>query len=211
MSLSWKKLNCALQWRQQHGKVVFLIIGNVYVMIMSSVFLYIIIFIDINTPLCVYVCVDGDASIKNGRHLWGGESVSGFARSLSFSRARWVPTNIKQEKHTHTSSESTHRCMSVYLWMKVILWLCTLWSPLTPLNIISDLEDILANNRSYDRLLAVWKGWRDATGPAIKPLYQQFVALSNEGVRELGKTSTPVKKVELYVFLSTPDIMWACD
>lgn len=100
MSLSWKKLNRALQWRQQHGNVVLLIIGNNYVMIMSSVFPYIIIFIDINTPLCV--CVDGDAWIKNGRHLWGGESMSGFARSLSFSRTRWVTTNIKQETHTHT-------------------------------------------------------------------------------------------------------------
>ncbi|XP_025083196.1 angiotensin-converting enzyme-like isoform X2 [Pomacea canaliculata] len=63
-------------------------------------------------------------------------------------------------------------------------------SPDHCLSLEPDLEDILANNRSYDRLLAVWKGWRDATGPAIKPLYQQFVALSNEGVRELGYADT---------------------
>ncbi|KAK7092762.1 uncharacterized protein [Littorina saxatilis] len=53
-----------------------------------------------------------------------------------------------------------------------------------------DLEDILADSRDYNRLLAVWKGWRDVTGPKMKPLYQEFVALSNEGVREIGYADT---------------------
>ena len=52
---------------------------------------------------------------------------------------------------------------------------------------VADLEDILAESRDYDRLLAVWKGWRNVTGPKMKSLYQEFVALSNEGVRELGQ------------------------
>jgi peptidyl-dipeptidase A len=51
----------------------------------------------------------------------------------------------------------------------------------------SELQDILATSTDYERLLAVWKGWRDVTGPKMKPLYQQFVALSNQGVREIGK------------------------
>ncbi|KAL8561905.1 hypothetical protein ACOMHN_046695 [Nucella lapillus] len=53
-----------------------------------------------------------------------------------------------------------------------------------------DLEDILANERDYDRLLTAWQGWRNVTGRLMKPLYQQFAALSNEGVREIGYSDT---------------------
>ncbi|XP_076456252.1 uncharacterized protein LOC143290570 isoform X2 [Babylonia areolata] len=52
------------------------------------------------------------------------------------------------------------------------------------------LEGILARERDHDRLLAVWEGWRNATGRPMKPLFQQFVALSNEGARDAGYTDT---------------------
>ncbi|KAK7495707.1 hypothetical protein BaRGS_00013154, partial [Batillaria attramentaria] len=53
-----------------------------------------------------------------------------------------------------------------------------------------NLEDMLASERDYDKLLKVWEGWRNATGPKMRPLYEEFVALSNEGVRELGYSDT---------------------
>jgi len=50
-----------------------------------------------------------------------------------------------------------------------------------------ELEAIMANpNSTYDELLRAWKGWRDAVGPEIRPLYTEYVALSNEGARDYG-------------------------
>ncbi|XP_048587927.1 angiotensin-converting enzyme [Nematostella vectensis] len=54
------------------------------------------------------------------------------------------------------------------------------------LSLNPDLYKILAESRDYERLLFVWKGWRDAVGPAIRPLYQQFVDISNKGAKENG-------------------------
>ncbi|XP_064643851.1 angiotensin-converting enzyme-like isoform X1 [Lineus longissimus] len=53
-----------------------------------------------------------------------------------------------------------------------------------------DLTRILRTSRDPEELLRVWKGWRDATGPKIRPLYQRFVELSNEGARANGFKDT---------------------
>ena len=45
----------------------------------------------------------------------------------------------------------------------------------------------MAESRDYDELLMAWKSWRDVTGPHMKAGYEQFVALSNEAVKTLGK------------------------
>ena len=47
-----------------------------------------------------------------------------------------------------------------------------------------DLYGIMAKSRDYDTLLHVWKGWRDAVGRPMKPLYEKFVKLINVGARE---------------------------
>lgn len=49
-----------------------------------------------------------------------------------------------------------------------------------------DLYGILSKSRDYDRLLLAWKGWRDAVGPRLRPLYKQFVELKNQGARDHG-------------------------
>ena len=49
-----------------------------------------------------------------------------------------------------------------------------------------DLYRILATTRDYDRLQFAWKGWRDAVGPKLRPLYKEFVKLKNQGARENG-------------------------
>ena len=51
-----------------------------------------------------------------------------------------------------------------------------------PLN--PDLYKILRESRDYDRLKFVWKGWRDATGPKMRALYEKFVKLSNQGAQD---------------------------
>src|ERR1700694_5456601 len=50
---------------------------------------------------------------------------------------------------------------------------------------LDQLSDILASSRNYDELTEAWKGWH-AVGAGMREDYTQFVALANEGARELG-------------------------
>jgi peptidyl-dipeptidase A len=48
------------------------------------------------------------------------------------------------------------------------------------------LEDIMAKSRKPDELLAAWRGWHDTVGKEIRPMYERFVELGNEGARGIG-------------------------
>jgi peptidyl-dipeptidase A len=48
------------------------------------------------------------------------------------------------------------------------------------------LEDILAENRDPRQLTWAWRGWHEEVGRAIKPLYQRFALLVNDGARAAG-------------------------
>lgn len=50
---------------------------------------------------------------------------------------------------------------------------------------LNELSDILAESQDYDLLLEAWQGWRTVSRP-MRPLYERFVALGNQGARELG-------------------------
>jgi peptidyl-dipeptidase A len=50
---------------------------------------------------------------------------------------------------------------------------------------LEQLADILATSRNYAELTDAWKGWH-AVGAGMRADYSQFVALANEGARELG-------------------------
>ena len=56
----------------------------------------------------------------------------------------------------------------------------------TELALEPDLWNIMATTRDYDRLQFAWKGWRDAVGPKLRPLYKEFVKLKNQGARDNG-------------------------
>ena len=56
------------------------------------------------------------------------------------------------------------------------------------LSLSPDLTDIMASSRTFNELKTAWQGWRDAVGPKIRPLYEQYVELSNEGARDNGYT-----------------------
>lgn len=45
----------------------------------------------------------------------------------------------------------------------------------------------MATSKSYTQLLYAWEGWHDASGIPMRPLYQNFTALSNEAYRQDGK------------------------
>ena len=48
-----------------------------------------------------------------------------------------------------------------------------------------EMSSQMASSRDYDLLLEFWKGWREVAVP-MKPLYEEQVALANEGAEELG-------------------------
>ncbi len=50
---------------------------------------------------------------------------------------------------------------------------------------LGQLEDVLTNNRDYDAQLDAWKGWHEVAKP-MRPLYQRFVELGNEGAKNIG-------------------------
>jgi peptidyl-dipeptidase A len=50
---------------------------------------------------------------------------------------------------------------------------------------LGQLSQILADSRNYDELLDAWSGWRTISKP-MRPLYAEYVALTNEGARETG-------------------------
>ncbi|MDY7231556.1 M2 family metallopeptidase [Hyalangium rubrum] len=50
---------------------------------------------------------------------------------------------------------------------------------------LGELSDVLAASRNYDELLDAWVGWH-AISPPMRPLYERFVTLGNEGAKEIG-------------------------
>ncbi len=50
---------------------------------------------------------------------------------------------------------------------------------------LQELSNVLAESRDYDDLLEAWNGWRTIS-PPMRSMYQEFVALGNEGAREIG-------------------------
>ncbi len=51
---------------------------------------------------------------------------------------------------------------------------------------LGKLSDVLTESRDPKKLLAAWQGWHDSTGRAVRPFYEKFVPLANEGVRGIG-------------------------
>ena len=50
---------------------------------------------------------------------------------------------------------------------------------------IDQLSETLAKSRNFDELVEAWQGWHDVATP-MRGDYQRFVALANEGAREIG-------------------------
>uniref|UniRef100_A0A672ZKE0 Angiotensin-converting enzyme n=1 Tax=Sphaeramia orbicularis TaxID=375764 RepID=A0A672ZKE0_9TELE len=53
-----------------------------------------------------------------------------------------------------------------------------------------ELTDIMANSRSYKKLLFAWEGWHNESGVPLKSYYPRFVELSNKGSRADGFADT---------------------
>lgn len=72
---------------------------------------------------------------------------------------------------------------------------CLQWNQLTLLTCVSELTHIMAISRNYALLLYAWEGWHNAVGTPLKPLYQNFTALSNEAYQKDGELTHPVRGV----------------
>ncbi|XP_076856780.1 angiotensin-converting enzyme isoform X2 [Brachyhypopomus gauderio] len=53
-----------------------------------------------------------------------------------------------------------------------------------------DLKEIMADSRSYKKLLYAWEGWHNASGVPLRTLYPEFVKLSNKASTMDGFTDT---------------------
>lgn len=50
---------------------------------------------------------------------------------------------------------------------------------------LGQLSKVIAESRKYDELLDAWQGWHTISQP-MRPLYQEYVQLANEGAKEIG-------------------------
>ncbi|XP_041354158.1 angiotensin-converting enzyme-like [Gigantopelta aegis] len=87
---------------------------------------------------------------------------------------------------------------------------CRIEDPHKCLPLEPELENVMANSRDPAELLWAWKGWRDVTGPRIKPLYETFVTLLNEGAVEKNYADYGAYWREK-LFDQTPDFEAMCD
>ncbi|XP_011602426.2 angiotensin-converting enzyme [Takifugu rubripes] len=53
-----------------------------------------------------------------------------------------------------------------------------------------ELTDIMANSRSYKKLLYAWEGWHNVSGDPLRERYKNFVELSNKAYRSDGFADT---------------------
>ena len=58
-----------------------------------------------------------------------------------------------------------------------------------------ELNQIMATSRNYEKLKWAWQGWRDATGPTIKPLYSELVETMNQTARDNGTVRYNIRLV----------------
>ncbi|XP_057183701.1 angiotensin-converting enzyme-like [Triplophysa rosa] len=65
-----------------------------------------------------------------------------------------------------------------------------------------ELIDIMANSRSYKRLLYAWEGWHNEAGDHLRSLYPEFVELSNKAFRMDGFSDTGAYWRSLYESLT---------
>lgn len=54
---------------------------------------------------------------------------------------------------------------------------------------LREISAIMATSHDYDELLQLWTGWHDVAKP-MRPLYEEEVALTNQGAKELGYANT---------------------
>jgi peptidyl-dipeptidase A len=50
---------------------------------------------------------------------------------------------------------------------------------------LEQLSKVMGESRDYDKLLEAWNGWHTTSVP-MRPLYEKYVALGNEGAKEIG-------------------------
>jgi len=54
-----------------------------------------------------------------------------------------------------------------------------------PCRSLADLEEVMRRSRRADELLDAWTGWHGIAVP-MRPLYERFASLANEGARQMG-------------------------
>ncbi|KAL5009598.1 hypothetical protein ScPMuIL_011903 [Solemya velum] len=95
----------------------------------------------------------------------GNTDTSAMSNQTKYQRLKELKMKMESVYHTGQVCFSSGTCMSM--------------SP--------GLVRLFATSTEYDLLSEAWKVWRDVTGRVIKPMYTEFVQLSNEAIKERGE------------------------
>ncbi|NXE84768.1 ACE enzyme, partial [Cochlearius cochlearius] len=138
--------------------------------------------------------VEASLEEQNFTELWGKKAKELYGNTWSnFSDPRLKriigsiqtlgPSNLPLEKREQYNTILS-KMDKIYSTAKVCLANGTCWE-LEP-----DISDIMANSRSYKKLLYAWEGWHNAAGNPLRAKYEEFVNLSNEAYQMDGFEDT---------------------
>ncbi|XP_009867587.1 PREDICTED: angiotensin-converting enzyme [Apaloderma vittatum] len=144
------------------------------------------------SPLAVQV--EASLEEQNFTELWGkkakelyGSIWNNFSdpqlKKIIGSIQTLGPSNLPLEKREQYNTILSNMD-KIYSTAKVCLPNGTCWD-LEP-----DISDIMANSRSYKKLLYAWEGWHNAAGNPLRATYEEFVKLSNEAYQMDGFEDT---------------------
>ena len=75
------------------------------------------------------------------------------------------------------------------------------------LSLSPDLTNIMASSQNFNKLKFAWQGWRDGVGSKIRPLYEEYVKLSNEGASDNGFADYGAYWRSLYEVDNLPELV----
>lgn len=130
--------------------------------------------VSLKTALWKYNIFLEEAS-KNASKFIGSEDLSeDIQRQIKLIRLSW----------TQKDANKSQKLVDIKLKMQAIYKSTRVYDPLTRRNmsLSPGLMNILSTpSNSYQSLKDAWLGWRDAVGPKIRPLFEEYVALANQG------------------------------
>lgn len=123
-----------------------------------------------------------------------GELSEDFQRQLKLIRLSWTLSDPQDKKIKMRQIYSTTR----------------VYDPETRMNLSlsPDLTNTMSNTyNAYSTLNLAWQGWRDAVGPEIKPLFEEYVELVNQRARENDFSNYGTFLRELHEVRNLPELV----
>ena len=136
----------------------------------------------------------GEARLNASEFASLGELSEDFQRQLKLIRLSWTLSDPQGKKIKMRQIYSTTR----------------VYDPETRMNLSlsPDLTNTMSNTyNAYSTLNLAWQGWRDAVGPEIKPLFEEYVELVNQRARENDFSNYGTFSRELHEVRNLPELV----